>query len=366
MRQELSKHIATLLYEVERLSIPNLGSFELAPASALVDQVQGQVSAPAKNITFNSNLVLDDGLLVDHLVVTNNWPLAEAKAWIQAEVDTILASLDRREIVELSGVGRFFRNFEGKLQFVTDNVNYNVEAFGLQAVYAQPVARTAHEKANIPGIKLPPPVAATAVAGSSLSAELADWFQRNMLWLLGVSLLLLSLVVFLLFLQPKNTTDNDIAAQLPQERLNASPSKQPDTATEPIIPNETTDSNTADSNTADTATEAEQVPSREVESAPPPTANDPVDTEAPTLAPNEHTAIIAVGLFGNPDNVQKKVALLSRQGFSPYTAQEGGNTRVGVNVRYEQESELRKVLRDIKRLHTKSAFVLFKDGVSQR
>ncbi|MEL7220029.1 MAG: hypothetical protein AAGJ93_01850 [Bacteroidota bacterium] len=355
MRQELSNHISNLLFKVERLSIPQLGSFELSQAPALVDQVQGQVAAPAMDITFNPNLVLDDGILTEYLVAEKNWSTAEAQAWVERAVQDILAALDRREIIELPGVGRFFRNFEGKLQFVADQVNYNTDAYGLQAVSAQPVARTAVEKMNAPEVKQASPTA-TAAAEPSLSSQLADWFQANMIWLLGVSILLVALVIFLLFLRPA-TTEEPIVENVPQERVNASPFMSQDRTDEDV---EAAPLDEEAYPTEEETQEEEQPSVREL-----PRLNEveePRDTEAPTLAPNEHTAIIAVGLFGNPDNVQNKLSQLSEQGFSPYSAPEGRNTRVGVNVRYTDESELRKVLRDIKRLHTKSAFVMYKDG----
>jgi hypothetical protein len=290
-------------------------------------------------------LVLDDGILTDHLVTQKHITTAEAQAWIKNAVSDIEAALDRREIVELSGVGRFFRNFEGRLQFVADQVNFNLESFGLKPVSAQPIARTAAEKMNAPGIKQSSPPVSTP--STSLSSQLADWFQANMIWLLGLSLLLVALVVFLLFLR-SGSNDPVVVENVPQERINASPA---------MSPNEENSTDSNENTVADIT-----APDEEIISGSTILPDEPTDTEAPTLAPEEHTAIIAVGLFGNPDNVENKLELLSQQGFSPYSASEGKNTRVGVNVRYTDESELRKVLRDIKRLHTQSAFIIYKDG----
>lgn len=351
MRQELSKHISTLLYKVDRLSIPKLGSFELSEAPALVDQVQGQVAAPTMNITFNANLVLDDGILTEHLVSAKNWTTAEAQAWVEKAVEDILVALDRREIIELPGVGRFFRNFEGKLQFVADQVNYNTDTYGLQPVGAQPIARSAAEKMKATGVKQSTPAAVKTADTLTLSGQLAAWFQANMNWLLGVSLLLVALVVILLFLRSK--TDEPVVDNVPQERINASPSmSQEDEEADSATDNETY--------VADEDVVADEPPVRELPRLD--EVEETVDTEAPTLAPEEHTAVIAVGLYGNPENVQNKLTQLAEQGFSPYSESTGKNTRVGVNVRYTDESELRKILRDIKRLHTESAFIMYKDG----
>ncbi|MEL6973591.1 MAG: hypothetical protein AAFO02_25795, partial [Bacteroidota bacterium] len=146
MQQELSKYLGELLFYHDRLSVPGLGTFELRHAPALIDQVQGQVSAPAKDIQFNPNLVMDDGLLTDFIQQRLGWSLSETKQWLARQVAEMNAALDRKEIVELPGVGRFFRNFENQLQFVAENVNFNLDSYGLQKVAGQLVPRAEAEK----------------------------------------------------------------------------------------------------------------------------------------------------------------------------------------------------------------------------
>ena len=131
---------------------------------------------------------------------------------------------------------------------------------------------------------------------------------------------------------------------VPTERLNTSPSKKLD---EPIadIPDETTTDTT-------TETEIPQINNEEE-----------LNTEEANIIPDEHTAIIAVGLFKDKGNVQGLLEKLTKEGFSPVTQEEGSMMRVGVSIRFEEENELKEVLREIKRNHTKSAFVLYRDGV---
>jgi len=340
MREELSQHIATLLYANNRLNIPGLGSFELSHAPALVDQVQGQVSPPAKAVRFNDNLVMDDGILTNYLVARQRWTLAQAKAWIEQEVAAIKGALDRREIIELPGVGRFFRNFEQQLQFVAENQNFNTDAYGLRPVAITAIPRSAAEKsAVVPPPK--PPIRPAAPPTPSPAANVAHWLAPYRWWFAGLAGLLV-LVAAVLAFWPTEESTNATLADVPRERLNASPSRDLADA------NPSPDSPAASGQTrADTPT------------AP---ATEPTDTEAPTLAPEEHSAIIAVGLFGNPDNVQKLLAKLAQQGYSPVSTQEGNNTRVGVSVRYETEAELQKTLTELRRSHAKNAFILERDG----
>jgi len=340
MREELSQHIANLLYANNRLNIPGLGSFELTHAPALVDQVQGQVSPPAKAVRFNDNLVMDDGILTNYLMARRGWTLTQAKAWLEQEVATIKGALDRREIVEFPGVGRFFRNFEQQLQFVAENRNFNTDSYGLHPVAITAVARSAAEKSAV----VPPPkptIRPAAPPTPSPAASVTSWLAQYRWWFAGLAGLLVLVVAALTF-WPTGEAPNDNLTEVPRERLNASPSR---------------DLADADPPTDSPATSGQARPD-----VPPPSAPEPTDTEAPTLAPEEHSAVIAVGLFGNPDNVQKLLAQLAQEGYSPVSTKEGRNTRVGVSVRYDTEAELQKTLNELRRSHAKNAFILERDG----
>jgi nucleoid DNA-binding protein/cell division septation protein DedD len=356
MQEELGKYIAELLYRHDRLNIPGLGSFELSHAPALVDQVQGQVSAPAKAVRFNENLVMDDGILVAYLQRQNDWTLMTAQNWLRTRVDGIKKSLSQKEIVELPGVGRFFRNFEHQLQFVAESENFNIETFGLQAVKGQLIQRSREEK--IPAAKpttnyVPHPASIPSSPSAGAKADqvaggIAKWFQGNLIWLLGLSFAVIAVAVYLLFFRPGPEAPDPIA-DVPQERLNASPSKST-----PLTPEEDT--------SVDNAADTKDIPA----AAPPEEKATDRDTEAPTVAQDEHTAVIAVGLFGNPDNVQKLMQQLSEDGYAPISRKEGKNTRIGVSVRFANEAELQQLLREIRRDYAKNAFLLSRDGESLR
>ncbi|WP_020534382.1 SPOR domain-containing protein [Lewinella cohaerens] len=353
MQEELGKYIADLLYQHDRLNIPGLGSFELTHAPALVDQVQGQVSAPTKAVRFNENLVLDDGILIDYLQQQNGWTLSTTQEWLRTRVEGIKKSLAQKEIVEIPGVGRFFRNFEQQLQFVAESENFNIESFGLQPVRGQLVQRSRVEKipaskpqASAPSTPVVKPAPAAGVRADQVAGGIAKWFQGNLTWLLGLSLAIIALAIYLMFLRPGPTV-SDPVAEVPQERLNASPSKSTPPAQEDVAENDNTTT--------------EKLPS-----APSEEETNDLDTEAPTMAAEEHTAVIAVGLFGNPDNVQKLMQRLSEDGYAPVSRKEGGNSRIGVSVRFTTEAELQQVLQEVRKDYAENAFLLSRDGKSLR
>lgn len=349
MQEDLGKNIADLLYRHDRLNIPGLGSFELSHAPALVDQVQGQITAPAKAILFNENLVMDDGVLVAHLQRTNNWSLAETQQWVKEQVDQIKTSLQNKEIVELPGVGRFFRNFEQQLKFVAESGNFNIDTFGLRPVKGQLIARSREEKIPVAQHKkaVAPVKTKTSktIQADSVAGDIATWFQKNLVWVLALTVIVLIAAAILLFNRPDDpVVISDPVAEVPQERLNASPSK-----------------------TTPAPEENEIAPPPAESELPPHPAEDigeDFDTEASTLAPEEHTAVIAVGLFGDPNNVQNLMEELSKDGYAPVSKREGNNTRIGVSIRFTEEAELQSALSRVRRKYAKSAFLLSRDGKS--
>lgn len=354
MQQEISQYISALLYKNNTLCIPNFGTLELRHAPALLDQVQGQLSPPSKEIQFNEDLVMDDGVLLNYLVQQRDCSLAEAQNWLTKQVENIKSALQRREIIELAGIGRFFINFENKLQFIAESANYNTDSFGLQGIQAQAINRSLEERehlvhqqqaANQP--KTPPP-----------APKQKSWLAKNWWLLLLILIIAIALVFLLPLLQDKIKNSAPIANDIPKERLNTSPSKQLDEDQDDAA----VDLNEALDVVEDELTTDESENTDTTDDIADETADDTQEAQS-TLSPEEHTAIIAVGLFGNPENVEKLIERLAGMGYSPVSQAEGKLTRIGVSTRYEQESELDDLLKELQARVEKSAFVMYKDGV---
>lgn len=336
MQPDINTSIAALLYEHNRLSIPGWGSFELAYQPASINQIQGQIEPPAKALSFNSDLQLDDGLLAQYLQRHYELGALSAREAINQYVQGLKTALDRREIVEIQHIGRFYRDYEQQVRFIAESHNFNKESFGLAAVAASPTSRTTVSSpgaAAQPGKRPVAPDRPKAKPGDGIiSGNISGWFQRNLYWIGILSVVIVALGAYLLFLQP--SPQEDLISQLPQDRINVSPTDN--------IEGEEQGATTTDETREDTA--------------------DPEDTEAPTLAPGQQYAVIAVGLFGDERNVQRLVERIYRAGYEPYTSPENKLTRVGVQVTYESEAHLLRILRDVRSSLEENAFVLEKNG----
>ncbi|MCB0534352.1 MAG: hypothetical protein H6574_16465 [Lewinellaceae bacterium] len=142
MQIDIAAHIEKLLFLHDTLAIPGFGGFTASRTPATVDYAGGAVTPPAKTLNFSENLSIDDGILVDELVKAHGISLDDARAAIQAFVQQMQEQLDQREIVTLPGIGRLYKNYVQKIQFLPDATNFHAGSYGLPPLQFSPIARS--------------------------------------------------------------------------------------------------------------------------------------------------------------------------------------------------------------------------------
>jgi nucleoid DNA-binding protein/cell division septation protein DedD len=320
MQIAVGELIASLLYENDTVSIPGLGAFIKKKKAASLDQIQDKALPNASLIEFNSNLAMDDGLLIAHIKDRFHLSYMEAKRTVSEYVQQVNQALDRKEIILFPQVGRLYNDYEQKLQFIPDNTNFNLATFGLPAVEISPVKKTSST----------PPAAVVQSAPSRF-----QWLLRN--WpLLLILLILLGVLVAFMVYYPKylQNQQGDPTADLPTNRLNVKPpvSDAPDTAT-------------TESPTVDTEEDYDDEP-------------DQIVPETPL--PNTKTCIIALGIFKEKSNVDQLAKKLINAGYEPYIEKLSSSTRVGVQFPYTEQQEINNTLNKIRSQFVKDAFILKK------
>jgi cell division septation protein DedD len=170
-----SEHIKSaakeLLYEYKRVVIPQLGSFDALVKSSSIDTITGQFSPPSKQITFNSDNLQDDGILMGFLVKKYSLGIRETEIALEQFIDEASALLKQNEMLVFPEVGRIYRDFEGKLQFLPDKTNFHTEAFALPTVQFYPISRTQSRKTVAEPTELEVNASANGTAQSAQSAQ---------------------------------------------------------------------------------------------------------------------------------------------------------------------------------------------------
>jgi cell division septation protein DedD len=140
--EKLDKHISELLNEHDCVIVPEFGGFVANYAPAKIHPVQHTFTPPSKNIVFNKNLKNNDGLLANHIVITEQSTYPQALKYIQHFVDNASGQLKQGKKVKIEEVGTLFLDVERNIQFEPDrSANHLLDAFGLAQFQSPAIKR---------------------------------------------------------------------------------------------------------------------------------------------------------------------------------------------------------------------------------
>ncbi len=145
----LEKYISDLLYRYECVIVPNFGGFVANKMSAKINDYTHTFKPPFKQLTFNSYLQNNDGLLANYIATSKNISYAKAVEYLNKEVVLWKQHLKNEEL-ELENIGSLIRNQKGKLIFEPANsINYLLTSFGLSSYVSPAVKRVAYKEKGI-------------------------------------------------------------------------------------------------------------------------------------------------------------------------------------------------------------------------
>ncbi len=136
----LANYISDLLYRYECVIVPKFGGFVTNNQSARIDAANNTLHPPYKQITFNSHLTNNDGLLANYIASVDNISYECALNYIQFEIDAWKEKVKAQEL-NLNGIGAF-NLINSKLHFEPQKkVNYLTSSFGLSNVVRSEIER---------------------------------------------------------------------------------------------------------------------------------------------------------------------------------------------------------------------------------
>ncbi|MFK8162466.1 MAG: hypothetical protein AB8H12_08380 [Lewinella sp.] len=371
MSTTITDTIRHLLMEDDQVCLPGLGTLRLQPQPALISPMEGKALPPSELVTFNANLVLDDGRIVAALENTGLYTHTEASKALEEFMRNMRENLDAGRSFTLNGVGRFFKHHDEQLKFTPAGDNFSKESFGLPGIELRPIVRTEKQRraAADPMVANPQVVGEQGAKATARTrkrdAVLYHPELRKALWY--VAAFLFVLLVFTGIYQ---------LVQLSVDRVAETP-----VAEAPRLPSRDIPANRVNVSPSPNAVEIETIEPEE----PPRLGDDRVNQEPTTSAPAASTspvipettptpstqadgkniALIATGLFGSQRNVNKNVDRIESAGFLSFAEPEGRYTRIGARLEYNTEEELQDALERIQRLFS-DAFVIKVNGEEVR
>ena len=138
---QLSKLVSELLVEHDWVTVPGLGSFLGNFKSAHYDLENEKFYPPSKQISFNSQIKANDGLLAKHMSEKSNTEYDLSLKEIHQEVIKITLSL-KKQSVELKDIGELNLNKEGNIVFTPSLAkNFLKDSFGLSPIYIKELSK---------------------------------------------------------------------------------------------------------------------------------------------------------------------------------------------------------------------------------
>jgi cell division septation protein DedD len=142
--------LGTLLLRNNCVVIPAFGGFVANNVSAKVDIKNGLITPPSKALSFNKNLINNDGLIINHLAREKSISFDESQNIISKEVQQIKTQLSEGKRIQFHNVGFLYTNTAGKIAFEQDRFfNLLLSSYGLGNVQfiseeeeVEPVATT--------------------------------------------------------------------------------------------------------------------------------------------------------------------------------------------------------------------------------
>ncbi|NJL74798.1 MAG: SPOR domain-containing protein [Saprospiraceae bacterium] len=331
MALDIGQIIGELLYEYDTITIPGFGAITMYYQAADIDVLQGKLNPPKKEVNFNSNIVINDGLLADHIHIKYGVSLEAAQESIDYFVKDLQARLQRGDAFELASIGKFYtRNQE--IQFTPNVTNFNADAYGLPKVQFFPIAKTHEGKIQFN----PSPVEETIPIAPPPPREWGWTLQ----WIIpALALLALGLTLYSL---------RDSLFKPSAERLEAQTNK-PSLLDETVSP----DLKVNQKPIATPATTVENTEEKSVEEA-----ETESKTDQATLSPNQKEKVVIIGAFQDKQNAEQLVKEIVKAGYNPISETRNGKRYVGIRYGYEEESAFENAFTDIKKRFNKDAWVL--------
>lgn len=137
----LANYISDLLYRYECVIVPDFGGFVTNKIGARINEINNTFYPPSKQITFNSHLTVNDGLLANYIASSENISFEKASNAIALSVIKWQNELQTKPL-EIGSIGVLSLNENGQIIFEPNNTtNYLAASFGLSTVESSAIKR---------------------------------------------------------------------------------------------------------------------------------------------------------------------------------------------------------------------------------
>jgi cell division septation protein DedD len=180
----IDNYLSQLLYRYQCVTVPGFGAFLTEIRSAHLDESSNTFYPPKKVIAFNSNIKNNDGLLTQHVALSEKISYNQALELIEDFVTLWKSLLQNNSTVVIKNVGKIALNSEGNMVFEPyEALNYLTDAFGLASFVSPPVKREVY-KEQVVALETKAPIKITPETRNKSNN---NWLKYAAVFALGIS-----------------------------------------------------------------------------------------------------------------------------------------------------------------------------------
>ncbi len=167
----LEHYISELLYRYNCVVVPGFGAFLTQSRSAVIHEETHTLYPPMKTVSFNQQLISNDGLLVSYAAEAQKTTFEAMLKRVEEEIADWKLRLQKGERLKLADIGEVWSGTEGKIQFQpTGKNNYLTASYGMSSFVAAPVAREVL-KEEVAALEERSPIAFTPESREAVAAR---------------------------------------------------------------------------------------------------------------------------------------------------------------------------------------------------
>lgn len=359
MSVDVAFYLSHLLYRNNIAILPGFGAFVSTPTSAIIDHARGTFAPPSKLLTFNENLKINDGYLINLIRNKHGYTAHESRAIVENFVQSINDILKNKDTVRLDKIGKLYLNHNSQVIFEPEQKsNFNVASFGLPSVqyYALPKLRQEDNvqvneevkvKEEVKTVKESVPTVEPVFSPepTPIVKELnPTWWDRNKFASAAIIFGLIATTAIWYFNKKReaNNDQSNLSVPVSEIRVNVKPGAEQDGVNNisngEVIDNQ--NNTTADNSKSTTEPPLNNVPDVEIKESPRSKSNNNELTAAPILPDNISDAnltIFIVGTYSKQANIRRTSKTIKSKGFELYNVPFNGLRRVGAVIRFNSE-----------------------------
>lgn len=166
------EYISDLLFLHDCVIIPDFGGFICNYKGAYIDEVNGRIYPPGKDIVFNKNLTHNDGLLVNWIACKENISYDKATKQVALFCEELKVRLNQRQRIAFGDIGVFSTDRRFNIIFESGRNNFLSETFGMEQIEVEKTATSERIKPKQIAIPTPPEMS------PYINIESSNWLHK--------------------------------------------------------------------------------------------------------------------------------------------------------------------------------------------